>query len=131
MTGDLSLGGIRMRFALSVVLIGAVLAAPLRAQDRSRPADSVPASAKPPAGMCRIWLPNVPANKQAAPTDCPTAVRNRPANARVIFGDPVPGRGSAKAPPIPLPLVPTDPKAKKPPKGAPPKTPPPPDNSTR
>jgi hypothetical protein len=82
--------------------------------------------------MCRIWLPNVPANKQAAPTECPTAVRNRPANARVIFGDPVQGKGSAKtgAPPIPLPLVPTEPPSKKP-KKAPPKTPPPPDDSKR
>ena len=112
-----------MRLALSLILFGSVLAAPLGAQDRSRPADSVPSSAKPPAGMCRIWLPNVPASKQAAPTDCPTAVRNRPANARVIFGDPLPAKGSAKpgkgAPLIPLPLRPGDPTTK-------PKTPPPP-----
>ena len=92
-----------MRLALSVLLFGTVLVAPLEAQERSRPADSVPASAKPPAGMCRIWLPNVPANKQAAPTDCPTAVRNRPANARVIFGDPLP-KGSK--------VLPTDPNGK-------------------
>jgi hypothetical protein len=117
-----------MRLALSVALIGTVLAAPLRAQEPSRPADSVPASARPPAGMCRIWLPNVPANKQAAPTDCPTAVRNRPANARVIFGDPLPNKGSVKpsqpAPGLPLPLVPTEPPSKKK-KAPPPKTPPP------
>src|SRR5688572_21095212 len=118
-----------MRLALSVLLIGTVLAAPLAAQDQSRQTDSVPASARPPAGMCRIWLPNVPASKQAAPTDCATAVRNRPANARVIFGDPLPNRGSVRTgtnPPIPLPLVPTDSpsKKKKAPK-APPKIPPP------
>jgi hypothetical protein len=122
-----------MRFVLSVFLIGGILSAPLGAQDRSRAEDSVPASARPPAGMCRIWLPNVPASKQAAPTDCATAVRNRPANARVIFGDPLPNRGSAKpgtgTPPLPLPLVPADPPGKK--KKAPPKTPPPPSYSPR
>lgn len=115
---------IEMRLALSVLLIGTVLAAPLQAQERPRSADSVPSSAKPPAGMCRIWLPNVPANKQAAPTDCPTAVRNRPANARVIFGDPLPKGSRIGVPaPIGLPLTPADSKKKKTP---PPKTPPPP-----
>lgn len=113
-----------MRLALSMLLIGTVLVAPLQAQERPRPADSVPTNAKPPAGMCRIWLPNVPANKQAAPTDCPTAVRNRPANARVIFGDPLPKGSRIGVPaPIGLPLTPADSKKKKTP---PPKTPPPP-----
>jgi hypothetical protein len=37
--------------------------------------------------MCRIWLDDVPAAQQPAPTDCATAVRNRPAKGRVIFGD--------------------------------------------
>lgn len=37
--------------------------------------------------MCRIWLDNVPAAQQPAPTDCASAVRNRPAKGRVIFGD--------------------------------------------
>jgi hypothetical protein len=37
--------------------------------------------------MCRIWLNDVPAGQQPAPTDCASAVRNRPANARVLFGD--------------------------------------------
>jgi hypothetical protein len=40
--------------------------------------------------MCRIWLDGVPADQQPAPTDCATAVRNRPANARVIFGPDLP-----------------------------------------
>jgi hypothetical protein len=37
--------------------------------------------------MCRIWLDDVPAAQQPAPTDCASAVRNRPAKGRVIFGD--------------------------------------------
>ena len=127
----LPLGRFLMRLALSAFLIGTLVAVPLGAQERSRPADSVPSNARPPAGMCRIWLPNVPASKQAAPTDCPTAVRNRPANARVIFGDPLPpAKGTVKPGqqlPAPLPLAPTDPKKKKSP---PPKTPPPPPESS-
>lgn len=47
----------------------------------------VPKEFRPPAGMCRIWLDKVPPKQQPAPTDCPTAVRNRPTNGRVIFGD--------------------------------------------
>jgi hypothetical protein len=47
----------------------------------------VPPGFFPPAGMCRIWINGVPAGQQPAPTDCASAVRNRPANARVLFGD--------------------------------------------
>jgi hypothetical protein len=64
----------------------ALLAAPLAAQGRDE-GDRVPPDQRPPAGMCRIWLDNVPAGQQPAPTDCATAVRNRPPNGRVIFGD--------------------------------------------
>jgi hypothetical protein len=49
--------------------------------------DGVPLSHLPPAGMCRVWIDNVPPAQQPAPTDCPTAIRNRPPNARVIFSD--------------------------------------------
>ena len=48
---------------------------------------TVPDGYRPPAGMCRIWIDNVPPDRQPAPTDCATAVRRRPANAKVIFGD--------------------------------------------
>jgi hypothetical protein len=48
---------------------------------------AIPADARPPRGMCRIWIDAVPAAQQPAATDCATAVKNRPANARVIFGD--------------------------------------------
>ena len=49
--------------------------------------DDIPKAYRPPPGMCRIWLDKVPAKQQPAPTDCPTAVKNKPANGRVIFGD--------------------------------------------
>ena len=45
----------------------------------------VPKAYLPPAGMCRVWVDNVPAARQPAPTDCATAIRNRPPNARVVF----------------------------------------------
>jgi hypothetical protein len=48
---------------------------------------TIPAESRPPAGMCRIWLDDVPAGQQPAPTDCATAVKNKPQNGRVIFGD--------------------------------------------
>jgi hypothetical protein len=47
----------------------------------------IPPAFYPPAGMCRIWINEVPAGQQSAPTDCASAVRNRPANGRVLFGD--------------------------------------------
>ena len=47
----------------------------------------IPLAFYPPAGMCRIWINQVPAGQQPAPTDCASAVRNRPANGKVLFGD--------------------------------------------
>lgn len=62
---------------------------------RGRGGDDIPPPYRPPAGMCRIWLDNVPPAQQPAPTDCASAVRNRPANARVIFGDDYARSGAA------------------------------------
>ena len=56
----------------------------------------VPPAYRPPAGMCRIWIEGVPASQQPAPTDCVTAVRKRPVNGTVIFGD-SPKRGNEKS----------------------------------
>ena len=68
-----------------------VLAAEARAQGRGdrgeRKVPNIPAEYQPPPGMCRIWLDDVPAGQQPAATDCATAVKNKPQNGRVIFGD--------------------------------------------
>jgi hypothetical protein len=53
----------------------------------NKKAPKIPAESRPPAGMCRIWLDDVPAGQQPAPTDCATAIKNKPQNGRVIFGD--------------------------------------------
>jgi hypothetical protein len=59
-----------------------------RSRERSRDDNSqIPRQYMPPPGMCRIWLKDVPPSQQPAPTDCPTAIRKRPANGRVIFGE--------------------------------------------
>jgi hypothetical protein len=68
-----------LTFACTVGLAGAAHA--------QKGGDDVPKEYRPPAGMCRIWLDKVPPKQQPAPTDCPTAVRNRPPNGRVLFGD--------------------------------------------
>jgi hypothetical protein len=47
----------------------------------------IPRGYMPPAGMCRVWINNVPPARQPAPTDCATAIKNRPTNGRVVFGD--------------------------------------------
>jgi len=57
---------------------------------------SVPPAYRPPQGMCRIWIEGVPPDQQPAPTDCVSAVRNRPANGYVIFGNDVPKKGKDK-----------------------------------
>ena len=55
---------------------------PAKTAEKSEP---VPKQYLPPPGMCRIWVDNVPAARQPAPTDCATAIRNKPPNARVLF----------------------------------------------
>ena len=58
-----------------------------RQNQRRRATGNIPPGQMPPAGMCRIWIDGVPPGQQPAPTDCQTAVANRPTNARVIWGD--------------------------------------------
>jgi hypothetical protein len=47
----------------------------------------IPPSERPPPGMCRVWLNNVPANSQPAPTSCSKAIQMHPPNGHVIFGE--------------------------------------------
>lgn len=85
-----------------IALLASLLAVSVGAQDMAGRQDSaqqrpsVPTGYEPPAGMCRIWINAVPASQQPAPTDCVTAVRNRPANARVIFGPDLPKNWKGK-----------------------------------
>jgi len=58
-----------LRFALPAV-VGLIMSAGVAEAQRPVPAK-----------------PDVPAAQQPAPTDCASAVRNRPANGRVLFGD--------------------------------------------
>ena len=70
-----------------VAILLVFIALPLSAQSRDRGPDHVPPGHRPPPGMCRIWIDGVAPGQQPEPTDCATAVRERPAGARVIFGD--------------------------------------------
>ncbi|MGH7668332.1 MAG: hypothetical protein ACRENQ_02470, partial [Gemmatimonadaceae bacterium] len=70
-----------------VLTCGLLAAASAHAQRPGSAGKIVPPKLRPPAGMCRIWLDGVPASRQPAPTDCASALRNRPATGRVIFGD--------------------------------------------
>lgn len=70
-----------------LVLLAAVAALPALAEAQARPQmPVVPSHMMPPAGKCRIWMDEVPAAQQPAPTDCQTALRQKPANGTVIFG---------------------------------------------
>jgi hypothetical protein len=85
-----------LRFALTAMVAmtmsagvaGAQRPVPAKPQQQQSPRrEMVPPGFYPPAGMCRIWINGVPAAQQPAPTDCASAVRNRPANGKVLFGD--------------------------------------------
>ena len=77
-----------LTFSLIVATAAPLMAQQPTSKDSSKKgAASIPADARPPKGMCRIWIDGVPAAQQPAATDCPSAVKNRPANGRVIFGD--------------------------------------------
>ncbi|HET7631471.1 MAG TPA: hypothetical protein VFK16_04060 [Gemmatimonadaceae bacterium] len=72
---------------LVAVACGLGLATSAAAQRPQSAARLIPVALRPPAGMCRIWLEGVPASRQPAPTDCASALRNRPPRSQVIFGD--------------------------------------------
>ena len=90
----------KLKLVLTIGFITAA-AAPVMAQqpapkDSAKKSVPIPADARPPKGMCRIWIDGVPAAQQPAATDCPSAVKNRPPNGRVIFGDDYPDSSKAK-----------------------------------
>jgi len=96
-----------LRFALPTV-IGLIVSAGVAEAQRPVPANPrpqqtprreqiVPPGFFPPAGMCRIWINDVPAGQQPAPTNCASAVRNRPANGKVLFGDDPPKSKKGKS----------------------------------
>lgn len=69
---------------LATVMVVPALA---EAQGTARPQlPVVPSHMVPPAGKCRIWMDDVPPAQQPAPTDCQTALRQKPANGTVVFG---------------------------------------------
>jgi hypothetical protein len=68
-----------------VAPLGGTLAAQAGTKDTK--ATPVPEAAMPPAGMCRVWLRDVPERQQPAPTDCSTAIKSMPRDAQVLFGD--------------------------------------------
>lgn len=81
-----------MRSSLIAASAAAVLMAPaLTAQGKptADPKVSIPESAWPPDGMCRVWLRDVPERQQPAPSDCVTALRTRPRDATLLLGRPV------------------------------------------
>jgi hypothetical protein len=97
LTGVLHDSGSSMKH-LALIFFGfALYVAPLRAQA----APGVPESHRPPPGMCRIWIDGVPPAHQPAPTDCATAIRKRPLNARVVFGSEAPAGSERNVAPAP------------------------------
>lgn len=81
---------------------------------REARSDSIPREYRPPSGMCRVWVEGVPPAQQPAPTDCGSAVRNKPANGKVVYGEAAktpgtPIKGFVKPPDKKLPpLIPPD-----------------------
>ncbi len=69
------------------IVCSLLIAGAAQAQRSKSDSKVVPPNLRPPAGMCRVWLDGVPPGRQPAPTDCRSALRNRPTNGRVIFGD--------------------------------------------
>ena len=75
-----------LRHALAVGAALFVAGSSADAQLRRSSTVTYPDAQTLPAGMCRIWIEGLPANRQPAPTDCDTARRTQPRNSRIIYG---------------------------------------------
>lgn len=76
----------RSVFWYSTTVTWAMSVAACRVAAQSLPSPEIPAAYVPPAGMCRVWLRDVPPMQQPAPTDCRAALRAKPVDATVIYG---------------------------------------------
>jgi hypothetical protein len=72
-----------VRWSLGSLLV--LLPFAVQAQAR-RDSDGVPPGHLPPAGLCRIWYDGRSPGQQPGATDCLTAERRVPRNARVVYG---------------------------------------------
>lgn len=85
-------------------ILSICVAASAGAQGKSAgQSEDIPDEYRPPKGMCRVWLKDVPPAQQPAPTDCATAVKKAPPNGRVIFGDTEEVKNKPKSDPKDLP----------------------------
>ena len=91
--------------ACAVALAVVCVSMPSVARAQKERDESIPKTAWPAAGLCRVWLKDVAPAQQPAPTDCGAALRNPPATATVLFGD-MPGVVGKQAPGSTLTLPP-------------------------
>ena len=77
---------IRYAMATSAALFIASATAGAQLPGRTTLPRTTTSSTAVPAGMCRIWIDGVPANRQPAPTTCEVARARVPANGRIIYG---------------------------------------------
>jgi hypothetical protein len=87
MTRGLSEEALMQMLRYAIAAGAAMFVASATAESQIPRRTTLPASSQAvPAGMCRIWINGVSDNRQPSPTDCATARRNLPANARIIYG---------------------------------------------
>jgi hypothetical protein len=76
----------RVVWCVSILIAWATCGAAVGAAQSPSAHPEIPAAYVPPAGMCRVWLRDVPPVQQPAPTDCRSALRTKPVGASVIYG---------------------------------------------
>jgi hypothetical protein len=76
-----------LRFVIAAIVAMVVVMPSVARAQKERDDETIPKSAWPAPGLCRVWLKDVAPAQQPAPTDCSSAVRNPPSTATVLFGD--------------------------------------------